>query len=372
MSGDPTFDRLPELIEAASGVVGETELETVLRRLVREARSATGARYAALGVLGEHGVLSDFVYDGISEKKASQIGSLPRGRGVLGTVIRERRTIRVDDIGRHPDSYGFPEHHPSMKAFLGVPVVAGNRAFGNLYLTDKEGGFTDADAVLVEALSRIAGSAVSTARLQNRLRRVAVVEDRERIARDLHDSVIQDLFSVGLSLQALAGVMPDHKSAETLDQAVDRLDGAVESLRNYVFRLKSPASAPSRLDENLHEIASRMGGVYAADVTLHLDLVDDPDPAVSGEIEMLVTEALSNALRHSGAEAVTIRVESSVKEWAVIVEDDGSGFDIASSTRGHGLLNMQTRASRLGAQYSLESAPGSGTKVEIRFVSPAT
>ena len=115
-----------------------------------------------------------------------------------------------------------------MRSFLGVPVAAGGRAFGNLYLTEKEGGFTDDDVMLVEALSRIAGSAVTTARLQERLRSMAVGEDRERIARDLHDSVIQDLFAVGLALQGIAERVTDPTAASTIEESVDRLDLVVE------------------------------------------------------------------------------------------------------------------------------------------------
>jgi GAF domain-containing protein len=200
----PGLDRIASLISGAAAVVGEADLGDLLRRLVAEARSATGARYAALGVLGEHGVISEFIYEGVDEATARIIGHLPTGRGVLGTVIRENTTIVLERISDHPDSYGFPPGHPHMSTFLGVPVAVEDSAFGNLYLTDKKGGFDDNDVVLIQALSRIAGAAVHTSRLQGRLRSLAVVEERNRIARDLHDSVIQDLFAVGLGLQSLA------------------------------------------------------------------------------------------------------------------------------------------------------------------------
>lgn len=356
-------DRLPALIEAAASVVEAGDLEQVLRRLVSEARAATGAPYAALGVIGEHGVLVEFLHEGLGEDEVRAIGSLPTGRGVLGTVVRERRTIRLASIADHPDSYGFPAHHPPMTSFLGVPVSVGDKAFGNLYLADKQGGFTDSDVTVVEALARIAGSAVSTARLQNRLRNIAVLEDRERIARDLHDSVIQDLFAVGLSLQGIAERVADTTSGAVLDQAVDRLDEAVEALRNYVFRLRSSV-ARLGFRERLADLVRRMGSAYPSEVTVALD--DEPeDEALQEEVLQVVTEALSNALRHAAARKVEVRVAVADGWCSVTVEDDGTGFDPEAPRGGMGLSNMRARAARWGGRAEVVTGPGEGTRVEV-------
>jgi signal transduction histidine kinase len=363
---EKSVERLPELIEAAAGVVGEVDLERVLKRLVTEAAQATGARYGALGVLGEHGILTEFRYTGLTDEEAALIGAPPSGRGVLGTVIRENRTIVLDDISQHPDSYGFPPDHPTMTSFLGVPVSVGGRAFGNLYLTDKPGGFTDDDIALVEALSRIAGSAVHTASLQERFRGLAVVEDRQRIARDLHDSVIQDLFAVGLGLQGVAERVQETPAAATLDDAVDRLDAAVEALRTYIFHLKVTQDSHG-LDDRLQELVSRMGSAYPSTVRLELDIrVDIEDPDLEDQIFKIVTEALSNALRHSEARDVDVKVETSDAELLVQVTDNGVGFDPGQPTSGMGLANIKTRVERLGGSMSLRSEPGSGSIVEIR------
>lgn len=361
------LDRFSELIEAAAGVVEETDLERVLRRLVSEARLATGARYTALGVLGEHGVLSDFLFEGISDEEAARIGNLPSGRGVLGTVIRLNKTIRLDHISEHPDASGFPEHHPSMSNFLGVPVAVGDEAFGNLYLTEKEGGFTDQDVVVVEALSRIAGAAVRTARLQDRLRTVAVVEDRQRIARELHDSVIQELFAVGLALQGVSQLVDDTRVEATLGDAVDRLDGAVESLRGYIFQLRDMAQPPSKLGERLRELVSRMGSVYPAGVSLNLEVEDTGDEIVDGEIVTIVTEALSNALRHASASNVVVEVVTEADQYLVRVSDDGVGFDPGAPGPGMGLDNLRARANRLGGDISIASSAGEGTELLARL-----
>jgi signal transduction histidine kinase len=367
MSQQELIARLPALIEAATSVIEAGDLQQLLRRLVSEARLATGAPYAALGVLGDHGVLVEFIHEGMAPDVVDSIGSLPKGLGVLGTVVREKTTIRLDSIGDHPDSYGFPPNHPRMRSFLGVPVVAGGRAFGNLYLSDKEGGFTDSDVVMIEALSRIAGSALTTARLHERLQSLAVVEDRERIARDLHDSVIQDLFAVGLGLQGVAGRVTDEMAAATLESSVDRLDAAVETLRSYVFQLRSGPRLPLLLDDRLQELVSRMGSAYPTEVRLELAIAQTGEEALNDEILRMVTEALSNALRHSEAGHVKVLVESDSAAWRVRVQDDGIGFDTELTSQGMGLGNLKSRAERLGGNASITSSPGVGTMVDIEI-----
>jgi signal transduction histidine kinase len=357
-------DRLPVLIEAAASVVGAGDLEQLLRRLVAEARAATGAKYTALGVLGEHGVLTEFIHEGLEPGEAARIGALPTGKGVLGTLVRENRTIRLDSIEDHPDSFGFPAHHPTMRTFLGVPVAAGGRAFGNLYLTEKDGGFTDDDVMVVEALSRIAGAAVTTARLQDRLRSIAVGEDRERIARDLHDSVIQDLFAVGLALQGISELVHDNTAATTIEESIDRLDRVVETLRSYIFELRSSVGQ-RQLDERLQELVARLGSAYPATVILEIGVARLDSGQLEDEVVKFVTEALSNALRHSGATEVDVIVDADDEWCRVTVRDNGAGFEVGAPTSGMGLANLTARAARLGGHVDLTSAADVGTMVAI-------
>lgn len=362
MSQVTSLDRFSELIEAAASVVEETDLEQVLRRLVIEAGTATGAPYAALGVIGEHGVLSEFIYEGITPQQAEKIGHLPTGHGVLGTVIRLNKTIRLDEISQHPDTVGFPAHHPAMTSFLGVPVAVGDTAFGNLYLTDKQGGFNDQDVILIEALSRIAGAAVRTARLQDRLRRIAVIEDRQRIARDLHDSVIQDLFAVGLGLQGVSQLIEDARAEATIIDAVDRLDGAVEMLRSYIFDLKAARLQPP-LATRLDDLVARMSAAYPTAVRLRMTTEETGDDDLDSEILGIVTETLSNALRHASAQNVDISVMPVGDRWVIRVEDDGIGFDVDAESPGMGLSNLRARVTRLGGDISVSSQRDAGTEV---------
>lgn len=352
------------LIEAAAGVVEQTDLELVLRRLVTEAVAATGAKYGALGVLGEHGVLSDFLYEGISREEATRIGRLPSGRGVLGTVIRLNKTIRVDEISSHPDAVGFPENHPPMGDFLGVPVAVGDVAFGNLYLTEKEGGFTDQDVMVVEALSRIAGAAVKTARLHDRLRRVAIIEDRQRIARELHDSVIQEMFAVGLGLQGLSQLVDSPQAESTLLDAVDRLDRSVETLRRYIFELRHEPDSRPRLDDRLQDTVARMGSAYPASVRLSMDLGYSIDGRLEDEIVAIITESLSNALRHSSADQVEVSVVVDEEQCEITVSDEGTGFDTTAPTKGMGLENLRSRVERRSGEMKIMSSD-QGTELKV-------
>lgn len=358
-------DRFKALTEAAATVVGTTELENLLGRLVDTARSTTGARYAALGVIGEHGNLIEFVHRGITREEADAIGHLPEGRGVLGLLVRERRTIRLDRISDHPDSVGMPPNHPPMETFLGVPVSTSDDVFGNLYLTEKPGGFTEEDEVVVGALAAIAGAAVETTRLRSRLARLAVIEDRERIGRDLHDSIIQDLFATGLELQGLAATVSDPKASESLVQAVDRIDSVIEALRRVVADL-SRRGERSRFEEDLRAATSQLARAY--EVSMFIS-VDPPDlelaPEMADEVMPLVGEAVSNALRHSGTGVVDVSVEKLADRLVLTVLDQGSGFVPETVERGMGLDNLERRVKHLGGELSLRSVVGAGTAVEV-------
>jgi signal transduction histidine kinase len=361
----PLVERLSELMDAAAAVVGEVDLSQVLRRLVKEAKAATGAEYAALGVIGPHGVLTDFIYDGINPAQAERIGSLPRGRGVLGTVVREKRTIILEDISEHPDSYGFPEHHPPMRSFLGVPVRAGGEVFGNLYLTEKPDGFVAEDVVVVEALAVIAGSAINTAALRERLSTMAVLEDRHRIARDLHDSIIQDLFAIGLSLQGQAERAESEASAAILHEAVDRLDDSVEALRSYIYELRSVAEGRPDLGTLLGQLVDRMAAVYPSEVATSLKPVPSPGVKTEDQLVRVAQEAVSNALRHSGAKRVELSLMEAGGEIVLEVADTGVGFEPESVNWGMGLANMRERVESMGGSLQINTAPGRGTTVLV-------
>jgi signal transduction histidine kinase len=357
---------LTDVVRAAAHVAGETDLEDLLRTTVRLAREATGSRYAAMGVLGSHDTLRDFIHLGIEPGLADKIGHLPVGHGVLGTLIRDPHTVRVDDLAQHPDSVGFPDHHPHMTTFLGVPVRAGDSVFGNLYLTDKETPYTAEDEVLVEALAAVAGGAISSLSLRQRLSDLALAEDRERIARDLHDAVIQDLFAVGLSLQATTIQLEDDVLRQRMDDAVDRIDSAIGSLRTFIFDLRSLGTLNTTLVRTLNSIVSRIAGGRAS---WEIDVSDDighVDSRILDNALLVIREAVSNAMRHGGAQKLRIQLARVDDGVDLVVRDDGRGFDPATTARGMGITNMEARATDNGGSFAVESSP-SGTTVRATF-----
>jgi signal transduction histidine kinase len=358
------LDRLAALSEAAASVIEETDLEVVLQRAVSMAASVTGARYAALGIVGTHGGLIEFVHEGVDQETVDLIGHLPEGHGVLGTVIREARTLILDHIASHPDAVGFPPHHPPMDSFLGVPVRVGGEVFGNLYLTEKPGGFKPDDARIVEALAVIAGSAVSNARLHARLRQLALADERERIARDVHDSVIQNLFAIGLTLQGLAlRVGPGFESS--VNELVDRIDGAIDELRRLIFGLRHRPMAD--VEAWIERMLDELGRPDQVRIDVRTGM-EDLDPERLSDLVTMVKEATANALRHSQADRIEIALEMVDRYLVATVRDDGIGFEEAApeQTRsGMGLANLRSRALRLNGHVTLVSQPGVGTTVEI-------
>ena len=359
-------DLLLRLIEGAAGVAGRTQLKDVLWATVENASSITGARYGALGVIGDHGSLVEFLHVGLDPATVAAIGPLPRGLGVLGTITRMAKTVRIDRLQDHPDSVGFPPNHPPMEYFLGVPVRTGTEVFGNLYLTEKPGGFTEADEIVVEALAVVAGSAINTARLQERLRRVAVVEDRARIARDLHDGIIQDLFAAGLTLQALSIRVDDEVTAASLADAVQRLDDVIGSLRGFIFDLQPPAWSERSLVDRITELVAQVSEPHDTEVSVHYDpqLHDQSSRATEHALHV-VREALSNALRHAHANRIDVELGPSTDGILVIVRDDGAGFDPGSVVEGMGLRNLRSRAHDVGGTVTVDSTPGAGTTVKV-------
>jgi len=188
-------DNVLALLDAVVAISSNLEPHNVLNRIVRSACEITGARYGALGVIGRGEELSDFITHGLSEAEHAAIGELPRGRGLLGQLIRHPEPLRLRELKRHPNSSGFPEHHPVMTSFLGVPVRVRGTVFGNLYLTDKVDAdeFSDADEMLVEALATAAGSVIENARdFSRNERRRQWLEASEQILEALQPPVDLD------------------------------------------------------------------------------------------------------------------------------------------------------------------------------------
>ena len=343
---------LRHLLQAVLSIGSGLDLNVVLQRIIEAAVELVDARYGALGVLDESGTrLSDFLTVGLDADQRALIGSLPEGHGILGLLIVDPKPIRLPDLSEHPDSFGFPEHHPPMHSFLGVPIRVRGVVFGNLYLTDKTSAevFTDVDEQLVVALATAAGVAIENARLHARVGEMALLEDRERIAQDLHDTVIQRLFATGLGLQGAARLAERPEVIERIEQAVEDLDLTVKHIRTAIFGLEQSRpvveGARSRILSLIREAAGPLG--FEPRVLLDGPVDTGLDDTVANELLTTLREALSNVARHAKATRVDVEVTVDV-DILLSVADDGIGPPADDAPRGKGLANMASRAARLG------------------------
>jgi signal transduction histidine kinase len=527
---DPADEpRLRRLLDAVPHVVGELELAHVLERIIEAAVELVDARWGALGVIAPDGTLEQFVHVGMAPQEVRAVGHLPEGHGLLGAVIDTGEAIRLPHLRDDPRSVGFPAHHPPMDAFLGVPIRVRERVFGNLYLTNQDGGpeFSDDDQHLVASLAAIAAIAIENARLfheqvrrerwstalaevtaallsedtvdvlavlaervasvieselvcvivadgeehgQPMLRvdtargagadeivgrrypaadtlsgraiatgalastdpgeppgesvvrsgrsaamalpvragdqvlgalavyraadaplftdaeramaadfalqagvaiqlargradreRLALIDDRARIARDLHDHVIQRLFGTGLSLQAIAARTP--QAADAIGAQVDAIDAAIGEIRTAIFALASRPASGGALRHHVLDVA--------ADATpglAHPPLVTFAGPVdllVTGELAddvlAVVRECLANAARHAEATRVEVSVAVDEESLVVTVDDDGVGLP-AGARRASGTRNLDERATRRGGSFELAARTGGGTR----------
>jgi two-component system, NarL family, sensor histidine kinase DevS len=523
-------ERMAGLLEAVVAVAEDLSLDAVLERVVQSACRLLHARYGALGVIGDDQALSHFISIGIDGELARQIGPHPIGHGVLGLLIRDPRPLRLHDLRKHPEAYGFPEHHPPMQSFLGVPVRVRETVFGNLYLTEKDGGgdFSEEDEGLAVALAAAAGVAIENARLYDDSRRrarwleacmdvsglmlgsdrdytaggldpiaaralresesrlalivapaaagpgyivagaagerakdfsgkslaldtpelrdvlsggepvllensAAVLEgsgggmgsllavalstqgahhgllllarhpddlpyartdlemgavfgshvalalelarvhrlreellvftDRDRIARDLHDLVIQRLFAAGLSLQSLTRFTKDELATERIRTITGELDEAIRSLRDTIYSLRSGSGETELLSGRIRRVAR--SSAKSMPFTPRLTLtgpVDAVTPDKADNVVAVVSEGLSNAIRHSGADAISVSVAVIKGHVTVVITDNGSGFNV--SDERNGLANLEDRARMLDGQCTITSARDAGTSVE--------
>lgn len=350
-------------------VGSDLDLETVLSHIVNSAVSLVDARYGALGVLDESGtVLDQFITVGLDDATYQAIGPLPKGHGILGLLIRDPKPIRLPDLHEHPDSFGFPPNHPPMKSFLGVPVRVRDQVFGNLYLTDKTTAevFTDVDEELVIALAAAAGVAIENARLHTRVRELALLEDRERIARDLHDTVIQRLFATGLRLQGAAKLAQRPEVAERILLAVDDLDLTVKHIRTAIFGLEASRRPGGGLRQRVLALAAEAAGALGYDPRVLFDgPVDTVPEELAAEVLAVAREALTNVARHAAASRVDVELTVDA-DLVLKVVDDGRGISGELRGGGRGLGNMKARADRLGGVMQVAPGPRSGTLVEWR------
>lgn len=360
-----TQSRLRSLLKANQAIIEHLDLAVVLQRIVEAAVELVDAQYGALGVISKDGGLEQFINVGMSPEQVAIIGHLPQGRGLLGAVIDNPHPIRIPLISEHELSVGFPANHPDMMSFLGVPVRVRDAVYGNLYLTNqKSGSFSDEDEQLVTALAATAGIAIENARLfaevaESRAdkQRLDLLEERGRIARDLHDHVIQQLFGTGLELQSIAGLTTDTAVKERIVQSVAQLDASISQIRTVIFALTMNNDDPRPAVR--HAIIDLANEVAPS-------LPSTPGVSFSGPVDLMVTgllakdviavcrEALTNVIRHASATRTSVDLSIAESTVVLTVVDDGVG--LSKTERRSGLANLEQRATTRGGEFTIVSS----------------
>jgi signal transduction histidine kinase len=368
------IDELKALNEAARAINSELSLDQVLHKIAEAAQALVKTKFVALGVRDSEGNFARFITAGVSQEDHNQIGPLPIGRGLLGVLLHEGKSVIVNDITDHASAVGFPNHHPVMQRLLGVPIFSSKgELIGALYLADKEDGseFVEADQQLIEMLAYHAAIAIENARLYEQTQRLAILEEQERFARDLHDGIIQSIYGVGLSLDsAKAAISPTNDAArQQIDLSLKSLAQVITDVRNYIFDLRPQALK----DKGLY---ARMQGLLKElqiNTTFSIETEFDPNinnyvnESQASHVFHIAHEALANVVRHSKGRKIRVNLTKNDEVINLLIEDDGIGFvPPAKIEHGHrGLANIQKRASFLGATLNIDSVPEQGTRVAL-------
>jgi len=359
---------------AALDIYGEVSLGTVLQKVVDQARQLLEARYGAIAVYDDKGLLKEFMTSGMSEEDKEAIGTLPEGRGLLGVVLRQGQRIRLPDVERDPRSVGFPPNHPEMHSLLAIPIVCKGPFRGNLYVSEKITAleFAPEDEETLVRFATAAAIAIDNAHLNQRLRTLAVAEERVRIAREIHDGMAQILAYVNTKAQAVKAYLdkdkPEQASAQ-LEQLASAAREVYTDAREGIMALRTRVGPDQPLSEALQHYIERWE--LQSGIAGSLEIEGEIQVSTTVELQLLriLQEALSNTRKHSGATQVEVRIHQEQDRLIASVEDDGTGFDPSNRPREafprFGLAIMRERAESIGGSLDLETSPGSGTRVKI-------
>ena len=375
------LDELYQVSQAVLSVTRQMSVRDVLQVIVRSARSLVGARYAALGVPDAGDSFAEFVVDGISGAEWQAIGPLPRQHGMLGVLLKEGKPERLADIRTDPRFEGWPAAHPQMSHFLGVPVRDGDQVLGIIFAANKttsaaaeKRGFTERDLQILSLFAAHAAIALTNARLYERSRELSVIQERSRLARELHDAVTQKLFSIRAHARAaavLAGREPfDANRVQAEIEVVAALGAEAHSeLRAVIDGLAPPDLEAGGLTESLGRYAVLVGRAHGIPVTFTAAELPFLPPQTEAALYRVAQEALHNALRHAGAGAVCLRLARTPRRVTLEVGDNGHGFAPEAPSGGVGLASMRERAASVGGTLTVKSG-ADGTLVRMTVPVP--
>jgi len=360
---------------AALDIYGEVSLRTVLQKVVDQARQLLEAEYGAIAVYDDKGLINEFIISGMSDYQRDLIGSPPEGRGLLGLVLKQGQRLRLANVPQDPRSAGFPDHHPEMHSLLAVPIVCKGPFRGNLYVTEKKTPpeFSDEDENTLIRFATSAAIAIDNAHLNQKLRSLAVAEERVRIARELHDGMAQVLAYVNTKAQAVKAYLDKGKNeqaATQLEQLASASRDVYKDAREGIMALRTQVGPDQGFGDALADYLKRWETQSGIAAPLEVEGELDLSPAVELQLLRIIQEAMANSRKHSGATTASVQLRQSSGFIVAKIEDNGSGFDPSIRSRAafprFGLAIMRERAESIGGTLAIDTSPGGGTRVKIR------
>lgn len=368
------------LQESGLAITSELELESVLQIVVDESRELVGARYGAISLISETGVLSAFITSGITAEERERIGPIPAGHGLLGAVLADATAIRLEDLTKDSRSVGFPPHHPPMYSLLAVPILSQGVVLGSIYLTEKQTGsqFDEADQQRLERFATQAALAIENARLHQQVRALATTEERERIAREMHDSIAQVLGYVNTKAQAAQALLETGRNEQATEQIAQLSQAAREAyadVRENILGLRTSLGPERGFYESLVEYLERWQDHSGVTVEFRAtpERLESLNLTPLAELQLLriVQEALTNVRKHARSPVASVSLTQSDGVIEASIRDTGSGFNPHDASRSEfpqfGLATMRERAESVGGNVEICSTPGKGTVVTARI-----
>jgi signal transduction histidine kinase len=349
----------------------DLDLSSVLEGTVHSATDLAGACCGALGVLGtgRHGFAQFVAVGADTEEMRFRICRLQESNDLLRALTTDPRPVRLSGLHKHEAVDEPAAGSNPIRSLLGVPILVHGEPYANLYLCDKKKGgeFTEEDQELASALALAAGLAIDKAGLHTRLRELTLNEERERIARNLHDTVIQRLFAVGLSLQGAIRLVGRSEARDRIQRSVEDLDETIRQIRSAIFAVSRTRHSEARgLRSEILEVTDEAAGGLGLDVRVDFEGSIDTAVGIETAEHLLVTvrEAIANVVRHARATSVELHVKADEAGLDLRVIDDGVGIDPvhAEAARG-GLGNLTERAKLLGGSCSVSPRVGGGTEL---------
>jgi signal transduction histidine kinase len=359
---------LDALREITSEILAGTDAESMLARIAEYARGLAGADSAM--ILTTTASPNQLEVAAAAGAYASEVRgqSVPAKKSMSAEVIETGKALHTDDASAHSHAYQPIIRLSHVGPAIFVPLRVRGRATGTLMVANLKGGrrFDEDTIRLVETFADQASVAIEYGRAQGDLRRLGLMDERERIAKELHDGIIQSLFAVGMNLQATALTSKSPETASRVNGAVDELDRVIRDLRNYIFELRPSILADRDLGQALRELGAEIQKQSGTQVAVEVDAELAASVATSSHhIVQLTREALSNIARHAQARRAVVRLARSGTNAMLIVEDDGVGFDVRAASAGSGLRNLRERAAVMGATLLMTSKPGKGTRLRL-------